>query len=164
MVWVKSPLTETTERCLLGPALLKLPHRELASVFLSHFTLGRNLHLEFSQIVPVQTAGPAARLTCRILRELMIHLEYCSQKCCPAFYGTAWVSQRIAWCLHRDQRSRPKNTQFGRFRTYFLCHFITGISSVFKCPSTENRITHKKDFPINLPTYTLTFLSLWGLS
>lgn len=74
MVWVKSPLTEITERCLLSPALVKLPHRELTSVFLSHFTLGRNLHSEFSQIVPVQTAGPAARLTCRILRDLMIHL------------------------------------------------------------------------------------------
>lgn len=94
MVWVKSPLTEITERCLLGPALLKLPHRELALVFLSHFTLGRYLHSGFSQIVPVQRAGPAARLICRILRELRIHPTvgvFLTKKYWPTFYGTACV-------------------------------------------------------------------------
>lgn len=44
-VWVKSPLTEIREHCLLGPALLQLPHRhtwralqhQLRLALLSHF-------------------------------------------------------------------------------------------------------------------------------
>lgn len=56
------------------PGLVKTPTQRARFGVLSHFTLRRNLHSEFSQIVPVQTTGPDTRFTCRILRELMIHL------------------------------------------------------------------------------------------
>lgn len=141
MVWVKSPLTEITERCLLGPALLKLPHRELALVFLSHFTLGRYLHSEFSQIVPVQRAGPAARLICRILRELMIHptVGVFLTKNIDRLFMAQPAFPRGKHGVYMETRDPDPKIHSLAGLNILLCHFIIAMSSVFKCPSTENR-------------------------
>lgn len=61
----------------------------------------------------------------------------------------------MGWCLHREQRFRPINTQFGRFKTYF---YVTYYWKVFKCTSTEKKDKHKKDCPINLPTHAHIYI------